>query len=166
MPTYVALLRGVNVGSAKRVPMGEWRTLLEAMGYTRVATLLNSGNAAFCATGRRTAKAHAAAIAEGLSSQLHVQVPVIVKPASELAAIGRSACGDDAQLGDDAEAACAGRRAGRWRGQLIRSHMRARWHLRKRLDRTCIGAVGPCPRPYTLVRTASTWPVRGFSSQV
>ncbi|MFO1288298.1 MAG: DUF1697 domain-containing protein [Rubrivivax sp.] len=87
MPAYVALLRGVNVGSAKRVPMGEWRALLEAMGYTRVATLLNSGNAVFCATGRRTAKAHAAAIAEAIASRLNVQVPVIVKSARELAAI-------------------------------------------------------------------------------
>ena len=46
MPTFVALLRGVNVGKAKRVPMAEFRALLLALGYTRVATLLNSGNAA------------------------------------------------------------------------------------------------------------------------
>ena len=31
MRRYVALLRGVNVGGAKRVPMAEWRALLEAM---------------------------------------------------------------------------------------------------------------------------------------
>lgn len=32
MPRYVALLRGVNVGRAKRVPMAQWRALLEALG--------------------------------------------------------------------------------------------------------------------------------------
>lgn len=47
MPTFVALLRGVNVGKSKRVPMGELRALLSGMGYTGVATLLNSGNAVF-----------------------------------------------------------------------------------------------------------------------
>ena len=47
MPTFVALLRGVNVGGAKRVPMAELRTLLSGLGYTGVATLLNSGNAVF-----------------------------------------------------------------------------------------------------------------------
>ena len=50
MTTFVALLRGVNVGKAKRVPMAEFRKLLAALGYTGVATLLNSGNAVFRAT--------------------------------------------------------------------------------------------------------------------
>ena len=34
MPTFVALLRGVNVGKAKRVPMAELRVLLSGLGYT------------------------------------------------------------------------------------------------------------------------------------
>ena len=50
MTTFIALLRGVNVGKAKRVPMAEFRTLLAGLGYTGVATLLNSGNAVFRAT--------------------------------------------------------------------------------------------------------------------
>lgn len=51
MPKFVALLRGVNVGGAKRVPMAQLRTLLSDLGYTQVATLLNSGNAVFGAPG-------------------------------------------------------------------------------------------------------------------
>ena len=47
MPTFVALLRGVNVGKAKRVPVTELRALLSGLGYTGVTTLLNSGNAVF-----------------------------------------------------------------------------------------------------------------------
>ena len=86
MPTFVALLRGVNVGKSKRVPMGELRALLSGMGYTGVATLLNSGNAVFRARGGTPAK-HAADIAAAISTQLKVEVPVIVKSASELAAI-------------------------------------------------------------------------------
>lgn len=86
MPTFVALLRGVNVGKAKRVPMAEFRALLSKLGYTQVATLLNSGNAVF-RSARGGPPAHAAKIAAALASELEVDVPVIVKSASELAAI-------------------------------------------------------------------------------
>ena len=44
---YVALLRGVNVGGRNRLPMAEWRALLEARGLTGVATYIQSGNAVF-----------------------------------------------------------------------------------------------------------------------
>lgn len=86
MPAFVALLRGVNVGKAKRVPMAELRTLLSGLGYTGVATLLNSGNAVFHAP-RGTPAKHAADIAAAISRRLKVEVPVIVKSAGELAAI-------------------------------------------------------------------------------
>jgi uncharacterized protein (DUF1697 family) len=86
MPAFVALLRGVNVGKFKRVPMAELRALLSSLGYTGVATLLNSGNAVFRAL-RGTPVKHAADIAAAISTELNVEVPVIVKSASELAAI-------------------------------------------------------------------------------
>jgi uncharacterized protein (DUF1697 family) len=41
---YVALLRGINVGKNKRVPMPGLREGLEAAGYSDVRTLLVSGN--------------------------------------------------------------------------------------------------------------------------
>jgi uncharacterized protein (DUF1697 family) len=44
---HVALLRGINVGRAKRVAMADLRALVERLGYRDVATLLNSGNVAF-----------------------------------------------------------------------------------------------------------------------
>ena len=86
MTCFVALLRGVNVGKAKRVPMAELRALLEELGHTGVATLLNSGNAVFHSTRRSTAK-HAAEIAAAIARELEVEVPVIVKSSDELASI-------------------------------------------------------------------------------
>ena len=86
MPVFVALLRGVNVGKAKRVPMAELRALLSSLGYTGVATLLNSGNAVFRAS-RGTPVKHAEDIAAAILTKLNVEVPVIVKSAGELAAI-------------------------------------------------------------------------------
>jgi uncharacterized protein (DUF1697 family) len=44
---HVGLLRGINVGKAKRMPMAELRALTESLGYTGVKTLLNSGNLIF-----------------------------------------------------------------------------------------------------------------------
>ena len=86
MPKFVALLRGVNVGKARRVPMAELRDLLAGLGYTSGTTLLNSGNAVFHAA-KGTPAEHAAVIAVAISGQLKVEVPVIVKSAKELAAI-------------------------------------------------------------------------------
>ena len=86
MTAFVALLRGVDVGKAKRVPMADLRSLLSGLGYTNVATLLNSGNAVFHATKGASAQ-YAEAIAAAISDKLKVQVPVVVKSASELATI-------------------------------------------------------------------------------
>ena len=87
MPRFLALLRGVNVGGAQRVPMAGWREQLGGLGYTAVSTLLNSGNAVFDATGRATAASHAARIREALHGGLGLDVPVIVKSAAEMASI-------------------------------------------------------------------------------
>lgn len=41
---YVALLRGVNVGGKRKVPMSALREALERAGYARVRTYIQSGN--------------------------------------------------------------------------------------------------------------------------
>ncbi|MGC1420162.1 MAG: DUF1697 domain-containing protein [Acidimicrobiales bacterium] len=50
MPTYVALLRGVNVGGHHKVAMSELRSLFESMGFSDVQTLIQSGNVVFVST--------------------------------------------------------------------------------------------------------------------
>lgn len=44
---HVLLLRGVNVGGHKKVPMADLKVMLADLGYANVRTLLNSGNAVF-----------------------------------------------------------------------------------------------------------------------
>lgn len=83
MPTFVALLRGVNVGKAKRVPMARLRLLLTNLGYTQVTTLLNSGNAVFSAPNGPSSK-FAQTIAKALADEFKFEVPVVVKSAEEL----------------------------------------------------------------------------------
>jgi uncharacterized protein (DUF1697 family) len=47
---YVALLRGVNVGGARPLPMERLRALFAEAGVTNVETLIQSGNVVFAAT--------------------------------------------------------------------------------------------------------------------
>ncbi|MCB2021257.1 MAG: DUF1697 domain-containing protein [Rhizobacter sp.] len=86
MPRFTVLLRGVNVGKGKRVPMAGFKRLLEELGCTDVRTLLNSGNAVFASAGRSGAR-HAQAIAAEVERRFGVLTPVIVKSAAEMAAI-------------------------------------------------------------------------------
>lgn len=83
---YVALFRGINVGKAKRVAMGDLRAVLASLGYVNVRTLLNSGNAVFDAPEQATAPL-AARIRAELAKQLGVDAFVVVKSRSEIANI-------------------------------------------------------------------------------
>ena len=76
MPRFVVLLRGVNVGKGKRVPIAAFKSMLEGLGYTEVATLLNSGNATFSSTGRSAAK-HAQRITEALAATMGVHAAAV-----------------------------------------------------------------------------------------
>lgn len=86
MPTFIALLRGVNVGKGRRVPMAVWRAELGRLGYRGVRTLLNSGNAVFDADQGDTTW-HADAIGQALKRALGLDVPVVAKSLPDLAAI-------------------------------------------------------------------------------
>ena len=102
MKRHIALLRGINVGKAKRVAMADLRALMEGLGHANVRTLLNSGNAVFDAasgTPATLAKTLRAAILETCG----VDCEVIVKTAADLAgAIAeqplRHHANDDARL--------------------------------------------------------------------
>jgi len=60
MPHWVALLRGVNVGGANRVPMVALRALAAELGWQGVRSHIASGNLVFAADG----------MAEGLAQDL------------------------------------------------------------------------------------------------
>ena len=80
----VALLRGINVGTAKRVAMADLRAMIEQLGYRDVTTLLNSGNAVF--TSADAPLKAAARIEAALAAQLGVSSRVTVLTAAEVAA--------------------------------------------------------------------------------
>jgi uncharacterized protein (DUF1697 family) len=47
METYIALLRGINVGGHKKIKMDELKRLFESLGLQKVKTYIQSGNVLF-----------------------------------------------------------------------------------------------------------------------
>lgn len=74
MPTYVALLRAVNVGGTGKLPMADLRALIAGLGYTNVETYIQSGNAVFDApaSGAAVHKALAAALEKRMGKPVGV----------------------------------------------------------------------------------------------
>jgi uncharacterized protein (DUF1697 family) len=82
---YVVLLRAVNVGGHNSVPMPRLREIAAGLGYTDVATYVQSGNLVVGAARKRPADIQAA-IADSLRRELDVDVDVVVRDRDELAA--------------------------------------------------------------------------------
>ncbi|MET7939516.1 DUF1697 domain-containing protein [Streptomyces sp. NPDC005302] len=88
--TYAALLRGINVGGAKKVPMAELRTLLEGLGHGDVRTYLQSGNAAF-SSAHGDEESLAAELSTAIEERFGFGVGVLVRDHRYLKAV-REAC--------------------------------------------------------------------------
>ena len=84
--TYIALLRGINLGKARQVPMADLRQALEDAGFDDVRTLLRSGNVVLAAPTRPTADV-ARQLEEVIGARFGMKVPVIIRTAAELAAV-------------------------------------------------------------------------------
>lgn len=81
MPRNIALLRGINLGSKRRVAMADLRALLEALGYTEVRTVLASGNAIFTGRTSRTK------LEKALADRFEMKIDVVLRTMDELRAI-------------------------------------------------------------------------------
>lgn len=84
MNRRVALLRGVNVGGAGKLPMADFRDLLESLGFARVETLIQSGNALFEAPGEDAALE--ATISAALGRRFGFAPEVFLRSAADMAA--------------------------------------------------------------------------------
>jgi uncharacterized protein (DUF1697 family) len=78
----IALLRGINVGRAKRVSMADLKGVFEELGYRDVSTLLQSGNVVFSG---RVGASTAARIEKAIVDRLGVSSRITLLRASELA---------------------------------------------------------------------------------
>jgi uncharacterized protein (DUF1697 family) len=85
MPTYVALLRAVNVGGTGKLPMADLRKLLEGLGFKNIETYIQSGNVVFDAAG--SAAKVKAAVTAALEKLMGAPVEVMVRTHEELSRI-------------------------------------------------------------------------------
>jgi uncharacterized protein (DUF1697 family) len=84
--TQVALLRGINVGRAKRIAMADLRAVVESLGHSDVRTLLNSGNVVFASAPARPERL-AASIEQAVERRLGVSARVTVLAGAALAEV-------------------------------------------------------------------------------
>lgn len=86
MPTHIALLRGINVGGHNRVAMSDLRQVVASLGYTDIATYIQSGNIIFN-TEETDPAALAVALERAIATTLHVRPRVVVLSRDELAQV-------------------------------------------------------------------------------
>lgn len=86
MPTWVCLLRGINLGAHNRVSMADLRDGLDQRGYAGVQTHLQSGNVVL-STRHRTEQGIADLVHDTVVAVADVDVPVIARSAQDLAEV-------------------------------------------------------------------------------
>lgn len=82
-PTYIALLRGINVGGHKIIKMDQLRKAFGDLGFEDVATYVQSGNVVFKAPAKISGDL-AKKIEEMLLRRFSMEVPVIVRGSEEI----------------------------------------------------------------------------------
>jgi uncharacterized protein (DUF1697 family) len=97
---YVALLRGINVGSAKRIAMADLRAVIESLGFRDVRTILQSGNVVFDAPSASDVSARR--LEDAVAHATGVRAPTIVLPAERFLSILRdnpfADCADESRM--------------------------------------------------------------------
>lgn len=86
MVTFIALLRGINVGGRNKVAMADLRHLCEDLGHRDVRAYVQSGNVVF-ATDRLDAEAVGTELTHRMTADLGVAPAVVVRSVEELAAV-------------------------------------------------------------------------------
>ena len=84
--TYIALLKGINVGGNKMVPMAELRELVAGIGLSEPQTLLQSGNLVFRSRTRPAAQLERL-LGDEIEKRLAVRSEIFVRTAAEWGAI-------------------------------------------------------------------------------
>jgi uncharacterized protein (DUF1697 family) len=89
MHTFVALLRGINVGGKTIVPMPELRSLFASLGVEDVTTYIQSGNVVFSSSSG-DGQALAVAIETQIADKFGLDTTVLIRTPTELAEIAGS----------------------------------------------------------------------------
>jgi uncharacterized protein (DUF1697 family) len=83
MNTYVAILRGINVGGKRMIKMDALKQLFASIGFSNIETYIQSGNVFFQCK-KTSEEKLAATIAKEIESVFAFDVPTIVKNVDDL----------------------------------------------------------------------------------
>jgi uncharacterized protein (DUF1697 family) len=83
MNTFVAILRGINVGGKRMIKMEALKQLFASLGFSKIETYIQSGNVFFQCK-KISEEKLAATIAKEIESVFAFDVPTIVKNVDEL----------------------------------------------------------------------------------
>jgi uncharacterized protein (DUF1697 family) len=83
MPTHISMLRGINVGGARKVSIEDLKRLYESLGFENVRTYVQSGNIVFCSPSRN-AGGLGPIIERKIHDSLGLDVKVILRTKEEL----------------------------------------------------------------------------------
>lgn len=83
MNTYIALLRGINVGGHKKIPMADLRELLAKAGLKNVQTYIQSGNVIFQSVEDDNCKLEEK-IYNTIKTHFGFEVPILIKTSDAL----------------------------------------------------------------------------------
>ncbi|MGC4109374.1 MAG: DUF1697 domain-containing protein [Nocardioides sp.] len=96
MPTYIAFLRAVNLGSTRKFPKAAIVRACEAAGSTDVETYINSGNVRVTTSMRSPAKVEAV-LEKAFADEAGFEVPTVALTQKEL----RDIAADAVELGEE-----------------------------------------------------------------
>jgi uncharacterized protein (DUF1697 family) len=91
METYVALLRGINVGGKNPIKMAALKACFEANGFDDVTTYIQSGNVLFRPPRGSSATTLVRRIEEALTSTFDYPASVVLRSHEQMRAIGDEA---------------------------------------------------------------------------
>ncbi|NQX48790.1 DUF1697 domain-containing protein [Paenibacillus tritici] len=86
MSTYIALLRGINVGGNKIIKMQELKAMFTSLQYENVRTYIQSGNVVF-ESEATSAPQLAGTISQSIQQTFGFEVAVIIRSLEELEAV-------------------------------------------------------------------------------
>ena len=87
MSTFVALLRGVNVGGHGKLPMEQLRAMFRSLGFTDVVSYIQSGNVVFSADQGSSIKAMGDAIEAAIETTFGFTAAVMIRSSAEMKTI-------------------------------------------------------------------------------
>jgi len=82
---FIAILRGINVGTGRKVPMADLKNLCESLGLKNVQTYIQSGNLFFEMAQPEPVSALETRLQKAFSETFGFEIPVLIRTSEEWA---------------------------------------------------------------------------------